>query len=748
MDFQSDLVDYIISRLSGTHDLDKEIDRRPSEYYILGSLAPLPKMGDTISKRVTTIRATTMSVGFLADNKEKAESSVDVTISFFVYYKIRSGRKNIWRRSGRHSISTALQLSDDVVELDFSSICEDISEDEDCVLSFTESPWSAEIRSSRRPFSEKSMVTIELRNTERHSKDHELALFDVEINIDLKDIKHVEFCDEYDYEGFRQRYYYDFRTRNCQAVWSDEQPNTIMTKTHALYTQDRILPRNSWEGIDLSFAALSKDDFLKELDLLESTMEKYLELYKEHQELMKSKADDSGWVDRKDNRQMTFEELRFRVQNYDTVLEFYKKGLECIKTDPAAFRAFKLMNKTFTDYFSNREGLEPTQSTKIGWRLFQILFIVMNVRTISEDAKNESNVDVLHVGTGGGKSEAYFGLSVFLMFYDRLTGKKSGVTTLVKFPLRMLSIQQLARLSSIVAYADKTRSEAGDIEGDPFSLGYFVGSKEGSFPDLFGRLSEKVKKTTNQKGSSPVSTILSKCPLCPSQSRGDVLLEVDDQGHRVLHVCNKNPEHIFHIYMSDRESYRFRPTILVSTVDKWANLSYQRRARSLLGGAGSICPDGHGFISAGEVCENNSNEAFTCDNEGGSQKNIGPRLQVQDEIHLLQESFGSIASHFEGLIEQLVLHTSERPLKHVAMSATMAGVRKHIRMLYNKEHSIIIPGICPLGEGSANDIFFKKEDNPARLIMGLKPNLRDNHYATLRTLQHSFEFIALMQKQL
>ncbi|MCK5721096.1 MAG: hypothetical protein KAI84_01040, partial [Gammaproteobacteria bacterium] len=238
-----------------------------------------------------------------------------------------------------------------------------------------------------------------------------------------------------------------------------------------------------------------------------------------------------------------------------------------------------------------------------------------------------------------------------------------------------------------------------------------------------------------------------KCPICPSNSKGTLRLEEDTRHRRIVHKCDKCGGE-YYIYQSDREIFRCRPTVIISTVDKWANLSMQRRVRNLLGGSGSMCPDGHGFIPSGDQCEDKKEEHFQCSNIGDDLQNSeGPRLSIQDEMHLLREGFGTIASHFEGLIEAIVEDRTNRKLKHIAMSATLNGTKKQIKELYNKKF-FVIPGHCPEGAGSQNDFFFEKKEGPKRIIYGLKPNLRDNHYASLISLLHFSEFIIDSQKKL
>ena len=69
--------------------------------------------------------------------------------------------------------------------------------------------------------------------------------------------------------------------------------------------------------------------------------------------------------------------------------------------------------------------------------------------------------DVLWFPTGGGKTEAYFGLIAIGLFYDRLRGKEFGISAILRFPLRMLSVQQLARVGTVVYIAEERR--AGDL---------------------------------------------------------------------------------------------------------------------------------------------------------------------------------------------------------------------------------------------------------------------------------------------
>src|SRR5262249_41602181 len=84
-------------------------------------------------------------------------------------------------------------------------------------------------------------------------------------------------------------------------------------------------------------------------------------------------------------------------------------------------------------------------------------------------------VDVLWFATGGGKTEAYFGLISCAILYDRLRGKTGGLSAWLRFPLRMLSVQQIQRAVGVIWETEQERQHlrAG---GDPIAVGYLVGA--------------------------------------------------------------------------------------------------------------------------------------------------------------------------------------------------------------------------------------------------------------------------------
>jgi hypothetical protein len=451
-----------------------------------------------------------------------------------------------------------------------------------------------------------------------------------------------------------------------------------------------------------------------------------------YRSLLENKETNS-FQDRIKDKQRAWSEINDLSEDYDQLVSKIEDGIGQIMNDTKVRNSYMKMNQTFDSYYSNK-GI-----TNGKWRLFQAAFVLATIPSITQK-KNLDVTDILHVNTGGGKSEAYFALVIFSSFYERAQGKKDGVTAIVKFPLRMLSIQQLERISSVIMHAELIRKSSEDsFPGSGFSLGYYVGDSA-EFPRRYKDIRKGLYDQKVLISPAPISIIISKCPLCDAGQRGNVRLVEDSRGARIIHECDRCHNRYF-IYCSAREIYRWRPTIIVSTVDKWASLAQQRRGRNLLGGNGSYCQDGHGFIPSGDFCEDDKYEEFECKNVGEDQHGSeGPLLSVQDEMHLLNEGFGTIAGHFEGLVESLVESFSKHRMKHITMSATLNGANHQARELYNKR-SFVIPGRSPDEIGSESDIFFEKNQDQKRIIFGLKPNLRDNHYATLRSILHAAEFL-------
>ncbi|OPX59372.1 MAG: hypothetical protein A4E29_01321 [Methanomassiliicoccales archaeon PtaB.Bin134] len=765
--FVNSMIDYITTKCAGGHDSDAISSDSPRKVFFLGSLSPKRSdADDEIDSRYiqeegkTSIRSQRMSVGFLVESKTIGDLKLTVTPqgSIFIKTEVDSDaqsdalnadkggereKNKIWKR---FNFSDRIEWSycegnPENIKVSFKEALASAASADLSGKRGLDGIWDASVDIETSEFSsDYHLVKVSLTNNAKDPQKPdgwERSIFNCRLRIEIVGARVGEFSDRYMYEDHPQQYYYDFRPINCQAFWS-EKGSIIETRHYGRFEQPNIRPKATLPGVDLLFDSLRDErSLLASVDSLIGVMETARLLYEQTYS-----ADKSGYQEREGQRQGTWEEGRSSLESYSALIDQIKVTRKLLGENRRALKCLADMHGVFSNYYKSNN---PSSEIKFGWRIFQFVFILACLPSIINN-DGEDVAKVLHVDTGGGKSEAYFGLVVFAAFWERSGGKKDGTTALVKFPLRMLSIQQLDRLASVIVHAEKIRKENEETyQGESFSLGFYVG-KSDDFPNSLAKLRESLYNNNELIDPAPESIILTGCPLCGKPSDAKVRLKDDLDGRRVLHQCDVCKE-IFFIYTSDVEIFHRRPTVIVSTVDKWAAISLQSKVRNLLGGSGSDCPHGHGFISSGDVCEDGSRE-IKCEEKGKNAHNSdGPILSIQDEMHLLREGFGVISAHFEGAIENLVKATSKRGLQHVAMSATLNGTRKQIQELYAKD-CVIIPGRCPNGPGSEGDLFYQRYEGPNRIIIGLKPNFRDNHYASLITLLHFSTFIITAQKEL
>ncbi len=131
-----------------------------------------------------------------------------------------------------------------------------------------------------------------------------------------------------------------------------------------------------------------------------------------------------------------------------------------------------------------RTGKPAAQAEAPAWRAFQLGFILLNLRGLSDPASADRElVDLLFFPTGGGKTEAYLALAAFSIVLRRLRhpGRRgAGVDVLMRYTLRLLTLDQLGRATALICALElerQQRAKAGDKSlGDwPFEIGLWVG---------------------------------------------------------------------------------------------------------------------------------------------------------------------------------------------------------------------------------------------------------------------------------
>ena len=453
-------------------------------------------------------------------------------------------------------------------------------------------------------------------------------------------------------------------------------------------------PGANTHGADLTFAELAEDPEPK-LDTIASAMRTFL-----------GEWDVSGFEDAE------LEQQTKRRSDFEAEIERFELGRDLLAEDPHLRRAFVLANRAFA----------RARDAGACWFLFQLVFIVTELGALAgrerpDDPRlrRELNaVDVLWFPTGGGKTEAYLGLILVALFYDRLRGKLRGVTAWMLFPLRMLSVQQLARISDVLHHADIVRHEE-QIDGQPFSLGYLVGAN--NTPNRLAYANNWWPGLQAFASWAPearnLRRLVGRCPQCKEPD--SVCLEADLSASRLLHRC-ESCGHVLAIYASDEEIARFQPSVIVSTVDKVTSFSFNPQFTAFTHGPRRSCPE-HGWYTHSKCMVK---DCTTNPSKHGSPVGFYdpvPALWIQDELHLVREELGVFASHYQSMVSELAVSAGYEPSKVIAATATIEQFEDQLTQVYGRE-----PRMFPTGGPTLERNFYNElTDDVRRVYVGVLP---------------------------
>jgi hypothetical protein len=581
---------------------------------------------------------------------------------------------------------------------------------------------------------------------QKHSDETDEAVFLVNLRVKLPADLHQPLKLERIEPSYRYNSYLGYAAmgHNCGVAGVESTPDfeVLQTTWTPRYTQPRIVPTSS-NGVLRKVRDLASPEGLDGLASLVPAMRKWLDG-------LPATVRPGDGIDASDTESIDREEKAFQrdLVKWEAEMNCVAAGLQCLKESQAAwssrgpqsnakavvYEAWLAMNEAMADFMRARFGHDESE-----WRLFQLAFVVANVPALASripefthyfDVKRDDAVTLLYFATGGGKSEAFFGLLVFNLMLDRLRGKQRGVTALIRYPLRLLTIQQAQRCAKVLAHGERVRRQRG-YKGAPLSIGFWVGS--GGSPN---RHSTKGVKSIPTVKAAPPSTAselalreedpkyasamrawrkLAKCPFC----NGETALRLfEDSGAQTLgHVCtdiqcdsNGGTWTALPFYIVDEDIYDIAPAVLLGTVDKLALIGHSprtiRRIYGMFGAApwvnkangrlyvptdakelaaGPASKGMHGLYPAYKPGERFFHDPF-------------PSLIIQDEAHLLDESLGTFAGLFESTLDavfeylakslkELVARDSDgkrRRAKVIAASATVSEPERQLEHLYQR----------------------------------------------------------------
>ena len=430
--------------------------------------------------------------------------------------------------------------------------------------------------------------------------------------------------------------------------------------------------------------------------------------------------------------------------DFEKEVSRFDEGMKALVINEKLLLSFKLMNKSF--------AINPNTNVR-EWRLFQLVFIVSGLPALVKRVEGgTASPVVLWYPTGGGKTEGYLGLSITCAFWDRLRGKKFGVTAWAKFPLRLLSIQQLSRIMAAVSYADIVRAESVEIpienKGDQFSVGLYAGGYNSTndldWPHDAARKTALTQEAQEFKPASPESLRFRKnhkidlCPVCRQRGyadKGKVLTTFVSSKPGFVHKCVQCG-YLLPLHVTDTETLRFLPTMIVSTIDKLAELGRENSTKILFGYAQTNCPK-HGYF----LQDSGSCNVLGCGEGLLSVRGAidpGPEIVIQDEMHFLRETLGAFDSHYETMMLAIMRKARRElgsqlggPWNIVGSSATIEGYSEQVKELYCAPDATRFP---VSGPAKGMDAYATESDETQRFIIGFRPQNMSHVDAVMKVL--------------
>ena len=446
--------------------------------------------------------------------------------------------------------------------------------------------------------------------------------------------------------------------------------------------------------------------------------------------------------------------------------ERIRAGIELVASDPHAREAFRFTNRAMwlqrvrslaaqdrrrdaslklEDALAARDVAENRS-----WRPFQLAFVLMNLPALATPTHEERAgggrglVDLLWFPTGGGKTEAYLGLSAFTLAIRRLQGVvagydgRDGVAAVMRYTLRLLTTQQFQRAAALICACEVIRREQGEGKwgATPFRIGLWVGQR--ATPNTTDEADEWLKQargaTAYARGHSGSPAQLTFCPWCGSEINEKSHIKVEKDLRRTLIYCGdkygrcpfterKAQYEGLPAVVVDEEIYRLLPALLIGTVDKFAQMPWRGPVGTLFGRVTGRCGR-HGFRSP-DLEDSDSHPKrgpFPAAKTVPAGPLRPPDMIIQDELHLIAGPLGTMVGLYETAIDRLCAWEVEgrevRP-KVIASTATVRRAAEQAHAVFWRRLDMFPPSGL-----DASDSFFTvqrepSEEKPGRRYLGI-----------------------------
>jgi len=430
-----------------------------------------------------------------------------------------------------------------------------------------------------------------------------------------------------------------------------------------------------------------------------------------------------------------------------------KNGLEILKGNNDAWNAFQLTNRAMfmqrihgvfqkEDHYPNDEVWQQAISSicytscddnNCRWRPFQLAFLLMSVRSIVDPTCEERDlVDLIWFPTGGGKTEAYLGLTAFSIFHRRLKDPTNGGTTVfMRYTLRLLTSQQFTRAATLICACEKIRRDEEkcrfkkyNLGQEKITIGLWIGgdhvpNTNTKALECYNSLTKKGGNLKYRKDKYNKFQVL-KCPWCGTKIVKEEVngKEIGEWGYKFhnkknfyLSCAQEGCEYegSLPIQIIDEELYQNPPTLLFGTVDKFAMMAWKKDITAFF----------------------------------GKGRNDAPDLIIQDELHLIAGPLGTMVGIYETAIDYLCSIKGRKP-KIIASTATIRQATQQCRALYNREVRQF-----PAQGLDASDSFFAKEISTeidfGRMYLGVMPSGKTKVMLQARATAIALQFVHQLQ---
>lgn len=625
-------------------------------------------------KNASVFKPSTMGVSFAV----RPDDKLDITFSYAIYHHSEKVITENGKDINRHYYSReAREFQTEIVIPDkvHNHVISD-DENSDIVLFL-------HVRKVNDDGSE--LVTVSVINSHRSSNEfvqsNESALFQCVLSVKsehgflpvYRRNTHKSFEEEKNdmlYDAVNNYSY----GHGCSSIHVESQGTVKQIRSEFIpqYRMLQMMPRTFGNSEYLYMNYWDKADRSTACDKLESFIMQYQKWY---EQLKKNTEFTARYPDTAAD---SFEKIERCIYRLGT-------GVQTLRTNDNAWKSFVYMNEAMLLQRIKTKYCSPDTVSWYPFQMAYILQIIPDIATVNSEFRND--VDLLWFPTGGGKTEAYLGLSAFSIFYRRLSGNSSninGVSIIMRYTLRLLTLQQFERATALVCACEHMRKKY-NIPGCEISIGLWIGS--GMTPNHIENAAETLKKIQEDSTvaiyeANPMQ--ITKCPWCGA--------EINAGGYKIINggmniSCCNNPECDFHdhlpIYVVDDDIYRIAPTFILSTVDKFARITWEEHAGNLLGANG---------------CK-------------------PPELIIQDELHLISGPLGSITGIYETAIEEICRHYGSVP-KIIASTATVKNAENQIKILYNRKMFQFPPNGL-LHTDSFFAVQAAESERPARTYIGI-----------------------------